>query len=267
MKAKITMTKTLIFSVLIIGLILFEGSATAIIGGQPDGENHPYVAAVGGLVDGEMMLCSAAAISPTLLVTAAHCFDEPGKIVLVTFDPDGPLDPESIIQAGIWNPHPDFCIGCAPGLPGFDTHDVAVVQLFEPVSLSRYAQLPTEGLVDGLPMRTEVTLVGYGTIGFFVGNGPPEPFSFIQRYFGTAEIIKSNHVHSDEYMKITANKAKGKVADCFGDSGGPNLWGATDIILGITSYGANPLCAGVGYSNRLDTGYAMEFIGGFLTAE
>ena len=267
MNAKIIMTKTLIFSILIIGLIVFAGSAIAIIGGQPDGENYPYVAAVGGMVDDEMMLCSAAAISPTLLVTAAHCFDEPGEFVLVTFDPDGPLDPQSIIYHGLWYPHPDFCLGCAPGLPGFDTHDVAVVQLFEPVSLSRYAQLPTEGLVDSLPMRTEVTLVGYGTIGFLVGNGPPEPFSFIQRYFGTAEIIKSNHVHSDEYMKITANPAKGKVADCFGDSGGPNLLGSSDTILGITSYGANPMCAGVGYSNRIDTEDALEFIEDFLIEE
>ena len=264
MKAKFTFTKTLIFSILILGPILFAGSAIAIIGGQPDGENHPYVAAVGGLVGDEMMLCSGAAISDTLLVTAAHCFEYPDQPVLVTFDPDGPLADGAIIHTGNWYPHPDFCLGCAPGLPGFDTHDVAVVQLSQPVSLSRYAQLPTEGLVDSLPMRTKVTLVGYGTIGFLVGNGPPAPFSFIERYFGTAEIIKSNHVHSDEYMKITANPAKGKVADCFGDSGGPNLWGSTDIILGITSYGANPMCAGVGYSNRIDTGYALEFIEDFL---
>jgi secreted trypsin-like serine protease len=264
MEAKIKISKTLVFSVLIIGLMVFSGHATAIIGGQPDGENHPYVAAVGGMVNGEMMLCSGAAISSTLLITAAHCFENPGQPVLVTFDPDGPLDPDSIIHAGIWNPHPDFCLGCAPGLPGFDTHDVAVVQLFVPISLSRYAQLPSDGLVDSLPMRTEVTVVGYGTLGFVVGNGPPEPFSLIQRYFGTVELIKSNHVHSDEYMKISANPAKGKAADCFGDSGGPNLWGSSDTILGITSYGANPMCAGVGYSNRIDIEYALEFIESFL---
>jgi secreted trypsin-like serine protease len=263
MKVKITITKTLIFSILIFGLIVVAGSAIAIIGGHPDGEAHPYVAAVGGMVNGEMMLCSGAAISSTLLVTAAHCFEDPGQPVLVTFDPDGPLDVNSIILGGLWYPHPEFCLGCGPGLPGFDTNDVAIVELFQPVDLDRYAELPREGLVDSLPMRTKITVVGYGTIGFVVGNGPPEPFSLIQRYFGLTELIKSNHVHSDEYMKITANPAKGKAADCFGDSGGPNLLGLSDTILGITSYGANAMCAGVGYSNRIDTFDVLEFINGF----
>ena len=265
MKVKISITKTLIFSILIFGFIVSGGNAIAIIGGEPDGENHPYVAAVGGEVNGEMMLCSGAAISSTLLVTAAHCFGQPGQPVLVTFDPDGPLDPTAVIHVGFWHPHPGFCLGCAPGLPGVDTHDVAIVELVQPVILSRYAELPTEGLVDSLQMRTKITVVGYGMIGFIVGNGPPKPFSLIQRYFGTAELIKSNHVHSDEYMKITGNLAQGKANDCFGDSGGPNLLGSTDTILGITSYGSNAMCAGVGYSNRIDTWYALEFIYDFLT--
>ena len=68
MKVKITITKILIFSIFIFGLIAFAGNAIAIIGGQPDGENHPYVAAVGGMVNDEMMLCSGAAISSTLLI-------------------------------------------------------------------------------------------------------------------------------------------------------------------------------------------------------
>jgi secreted trypsin-like serine protease len=63
---------------------------------------------------------------------------------------------------------------------------------------------------------------------------------------------------------ITANPAQGKGGFCFGDSGGPNLLGDTNTILAITSYGADPICAGVGYSNRIDTEYALEFINSFL---
>ena len=40
---------------------------------------------------------------------------------------------------------PQFCIGCAPGLPGFDTHDVAVIILDTPVPssvTSTYGALP-----------------------------------------------------------------------------------------------------------------------------
>ena len=39
----------------------------------------------------------------------------------------------------------------------------------------------------------------------------------------------------------------------YGDSGGPNLLGGTDIILAINSNVTNGSCAGVKYSNRIDT--------------
>ncbi len=51
---------------------------------------------------------------------------------------------------------------------------------------------------------------------------------------------------------------------CFGDSGGPNLLGNTNTILAVISYGANIMCPGIGYSNRIDTQYALEFINSFL---
>lgn len=237
------------------------GISYAITNGQWDGDGHPYVAAVGGLVNGEMFLCSAAAISETILVTAAHCFQTPGQMVLVTFDPDGPVGPNIVF--GTWFPHPDFCLGCGPGLPGFDTNDVAVVVLDDPFFLDEYAELPTEGLVDTLPMGTEVTVVGYGVQEFTRGGGPPEPLFSITRYFAPSKLIASKHKHSDEFIKLTANPAQGKGGVCFGDSGGPNLLEGTSTILAINSYLTNYNCAGVTYSNRIDTAEVLEFITGF----
>lgn len=262
MKTNITATKTLISSILILGLIVFAGGAIGIINGQLDGNQHPYVGAVNNGVN----FCSGALISPTVFVTAAHCFFYDGEAVWVTFDPetDGPGPNPEMMYSGIWRPHPDFCLDCRPGLPGSDTHDVAVVVLDEPVDVDRYAELPGEGLVDTLLMRTEVTLVGYGVQYFATGGGPPVPVALFDRYFASAELIASNHKHSDEFIKLTANPSKGKGTDCYGDSGGPNLLSGTDTIIAITSYGANPMCRGVGYSNRIDTEYALEFIESFL---
>lgn len=140
---------------------------------------------------------------------------------------------------------------------------MAVIVLDEPVTLPRYAQLPIEGFVDTLPMKTDVDLVGYG-IQFDQGGGPryPEDGAFT-RYYAPTNLIASNHVHSDEYIKLTANPSQGKGGTCFGDSGGPDLLGGTDIILAVNSYVTNGNSAGVTYSNRIDT-YALDFIEGFL---
>jgi hypothetical protein len=102
-----------------------------------------------------------------VVVTAAHCFiGWDGEPVGVNFLEVAWVAPDLFDEAHYGTPysHPEFCLGCAPWLPGFDTHDVAVVVLDEgqEVLLPRYAELPTEGLVDTLPMKTEVMLVGYG---------------------------------------------------------------------------------------------------------
>jgi hypothetical protein len=245
--------------VVMLSLVL-AGSAMAITNGQPDGDDHPYVGMAVGWVAGQpgyVWICSVAAISPTVLVTAAHCFDFPE--VWVTFDKDAA---DWFELPGTWTPDPDWCPGCGPGLPGFDSHDVAVIVLDEPVTLPRYAQLPTEGLVDTLKMNSDVDLVGYG-YQFDQGGGPRYPVDgAFTRYYAPTQLVASKHVHSDEYIKLTANPAQGKGGTCFGDSGGPDLLGGTDIILAVNSYVTNGNCAGVTYSNRIDT-YALDFINSF----
>jgi hypothetical protein len=250
---------TTILAIVMVLTLALAGTAYAISNGQPDGDNHPYVGiALGAATGGGYWVCSAAAISPTVLVTAAHCFEGPDVFVSFVEVP-----PPYFQYAGTWTPDPDWCIGCGGGLPGFDSHDVAVIVLDEPVILPRYAQLPAEGLVDILPMNTKVDLVGYG-LQFDSGGGPryPEDGAFT-RYYAPTLLIASKFVHSDEYIRLTANPAQGKGGTCFGDSGGPDLLGGTDTILAVNSYVTNGNCAGVTYSNRIDT-YALDFINSFL---
>lgn len=247
--------------VLALALVLSAvGIASAITNGQPDGDTHPYV----GLVTDDIWVCSGAAISPTVFVTAAHCFEVPEQTVYVTFDPDGFYSATPVWHKGTWYPHEDFCLGCGGGLPGFDSHDVAVVVFDKPVTLPRYANLPTEGLVDTLAMKTGVDLVGYG-VQWDQGGGPRWPQDGVfTRYYAPAQLVASNYVHSDEYIKLTANPSQGKGGICFGDSGGPDLLGGTDTILAVNSYVTSNNCAGVTYSNRIDIAYALEFIESFL---
>jgi len=112
-------------------------------------------------------------------------------------------------------------------------------------------------------MRTPIDLVGYGLVGFSRGGGPPQDVFLGTRYYASSLLVDSEHKQSDEYIKLTANPAQGKGGTCFGDSGGPDLLGGTNIILAVNSYLPNGNCAGVTYSNRIDLDWALGFINSF----
>ena len=51
---------------------------------------------------------------------------------------------------------------------------------------------------------------------------------------------------------------------CFGDSGGPDYLGTSNVIAGVTSFGLNGNCAGTGGVFRLDRKNVLDFVGQFL---
>ena len=72
--------------VLVVSLAL-PTSVLAVTHGQPDGNAHPYVGvAIQFIPDmpGFVTVCSGAALSSTVFLTAAHCFD-PSLPVYVTY--------------------------------------------------------------------------------------------------------------------------------------------------------------------------------------
>ncbi|HSL65157.1 MAG TPA: trypsin-like serine protease [Gaiellaceae bacterium] len=245
------MRRATLLGAVLCALALVPG-AGAITGGQPDGNAHPYVAFVGDPVTREV--CSGSFLSPTLLVTAAHC-STTGSLVLVGPGPNGPADG---FVPGIFTRDPAFCSECGGGLVGFATHDVAVVQLLFPVQLPRYANLPALGETAGLRNGASVTLTGYGVQGFTVGGGKPEPFGDLTRTTAQAELGTAGRKLDEEFLKVRLNHG----GFCFGDSGGPVLRG--DTVLAVNSFIVNEnRCTGVGYSYRLDTPAARAFLAGF----
>jgi hypothetical protein len=101
---------------------------------------------------------------------------------------------------------------------------VAVIILNAPVNPGGFAVLPAPALVDTLPMKTPVDLVGYGVQGFIRGGGRPQQVFTAIRFFAPSLLIQSNNRTSVEFLKLSQNPAQGKGGTCFGDSGDPTFW-------------------------------------------
>ncbi len=51
---------------------------------------------------------------------------------------------------------------------------------------------------------------------------------------------------------------------CYGDSGGFNFLGGSNIVAGVTSFGMNVHCAGTGGVFRMDRVDVLEFVNPFM---
>lgn len=250
-------------------MLVTASPASAVINGQPDGNRHPYV----GVAFTTETFCSGTLISPTVFLTAGHCTEAfAGSTVYVLFDPQPVFDPDPThpyfvptgAVTGTPHTHPQYCEGCAGGLPGFIAYDVGVITLSRPVTDVGYGQLPSTGAVDRLAQKAQLTAVGYGVQSFARGGGQPQPDQFGTRYFAEVLFNNSSSRTSAMFLRHSGNPAQGRGGTCFGDSGGPIFAADQRTVLAVTSFGTNGVCAGQGYAQRIDRPDVLDWIRSFL---
>jgi hypothetical protein len=238
----------------VVAALAAAAPAAAITNGEPDGNRHPNV---GGLVsptqfsDGTWLYCSGTLISSTVFLTAAHC-GEDGERVGVTFDTAYAAGDR--VYAGTFEADPSF------NQSQSDPHDIAVVTLDRAVRGIAPARLPAAGSLADLPAGQRFTSVGYGA--YEVTNEPGGH----QYLYDDVRMVATGTLNAinPAWLRISMNASTGDGGTCYGDSGGPNFLGTTDIVAAITITG-DAVCRATNVDYRLDTESARSFLAEFVS--
>jgi hypothetical protein len=273
-------TSKLTLFILILSLLVFTvAPASAITDGVLDGEDHPHVVLVLMEIDGlPAFRCTGTLIDATHVLTAGHCTnnfpdtDYSGMRIFLESDVDQgtidgtndyPFAGPNAVEAVRFAAHPLY--ETAP----FFVHDVGMIQLEEPgVVLDTYGELPALNSLDALRTgrSTTFTAVGYGLQAAQLNN--PTPRSHTQadrvRMVSNPFLIQKNVPGFTGNFSLLLSNNPVSGGTCFGDSGGANFLGNSDVIAGVTSFGLNPNCAGTGGVFRVDRQNVLDFIADFI---
>jgi secreted trypsin-like serine protease len=83
------------------------------------------------------------------------------------------------------------------------------------------------------------------------------------RMVAEPHLIQINTGFTGSFSLMLSNNAS-TGGTCFGDSGGPNYLGTSNVIAGVTSFGLNDTCGGTGGVFRLDRPDVLAFISRYL---
>lgn len=266
-------TKFLVLVAVIALMLIMAVPAVAITDGELDGNGHPYV----GLMVAQdangnpLWRCSGTLLSPTLFLTAGHCTEAPAAHAEIWFDADvdagrpGNGYPFNGQAGGTPYTHPQY------NPNAFYLYDLGVVVLDTPMYMAQYGALPQLNQLDAFKTQrgqqdVTFTAVGYGLQKSFPDAASWKDVAIRVRMVAYPKLIQINvpGFVGDFSILLSNNAATG--GTCFGDSGGPNFIGNSNVIGGVTSFGKNGNCAGTGGVYRVDRADDLNWLYGAFGA-
>lgn len=166
------------------------------------------------------------------------------------------------VEAVSWAAHPLY-----PTAPFF-VHDVGVVVLQAPgivLPANQYGVLPTVNQLDTLKTKRGLQNVNFTAVGYGLQQINPV---FVQRdrirHVAYPHLIQINVPGATGNFSLLLSNNHSTGGTCFGDSGGPNFLGNSNVVAAVTSFGKNGNCAGTGGVFRMDRQNVLDFVNGFL---
>jgi len=271
---------TAFFAAFVVALLISVAPAGAITDGQLDGNGHPAVVLLLMEIGGQPAFrCSATLLSPTVVLTAGHCTNDfpgppySGMRVFTESDVQSgigitnnyPFAGPNSVEAVSWAAHPLY--ETAP----FFVHDVGVVILQAPgvvLPQSQYGVLPAANQLDSLNTQrglqnTTFTSVGYGLQASFPDAASWKDQAARVRMVAHPKLNQIDNGYVGDFSLLLSNNHH-TGGTCFGDSGGPNFLGNSNVIAGVTSFGKNGNCAGTGGVFRMDRQNVLNFVNSYL---
>jgi hypothetical protein len=120
-----------------------------------------------------------------------------------------------------------------------------------------YGALPVLDQLDKLARRRGLQNVTFTAVGYGLQESFPDAAAWKEnnqrvRMVAHPHLIQINvpGFTGDFSLLLSNNHSTG--GTCFGDSGGPNFIGESNVLAGVTSYRLNGNCAGTGGVYRVD---------------
>lgn len=167
------------------------------------------------------------------------------------------------IEAVRWAAHPDY-----PYAPFF-VNDVGMIELVAPFNPGVFGELPEVDELDNLKTQRgkkdlSFTAVGYGLQEAFPTAAAWKENNERVRYVAHPKLLQINVPgFTGDFSLLLSNNAH-TGGTCFGDSGGPNFIGDSNVVGGVTSFGINGNCAGTGGVFRMDRQNVQDFVYDFM---